>query len=99
MTASASDQVGRMQSPSNPLREYVNLGPGDPAPWFHQRCGSNPRYAFDTAAGRYLVLCFFGTAADAAGRGAVEAALASRGAFDDRRASFFGVSIDPRDEA
>lgn len=82
-----------------PSREFVRLGPGDPAPWFHQRSTSNPRYAFDTAAGRYIVLCFFATAGDPQGRAAVEAALANRRHFDDDRACFFGVSIDPRDES
>jgi peroxiredoxin/predicted 2-oxoglutarate/Fe(II)-dependent dioxygenase YbiX len=80
-------------------KSYVALAPGDPAPWFHQRSTTNPRYAFDSAAGRYLVLCFFATAGDAEGRAALEAVLANRRHFDDRRASFFGVSVDPADEA
>ncbi|HEX2137117.1 MAG TPA: 2OG-Fe(II) oxygenase, partial [Microvirga sp.] len=80
-------------------RSYVELAPGDPAPWFHQRSFGNPRYAFDTAAGRYLVMCFFGSAADPSGRRAVDAVLANRRFFDDTRASFFGVSLDPGDEA
>ena len=44
-------------------QEFVRLEVGDPAPWFHQRSPTNPNYAFDTAAGRYIVLCFFGSAA------------------------------------
>lgn len=80
-------------------RTFVNLTPGDPAPWFLQRSTSNPRYAFHTAAGRYVVLCFFSSAADPVGRRAVDAALANRSLFDDERACFFGVSVDPRDEA
>ena len=52
-------------------RSRSTIMPGDPAPWFHQRSTDNPSYAFDTVAGRYVVLCFFGTAGDAAGpRGA-----------------------------
>ncbi len=43
---------------------YVNILPGDTAPWFAQRSTSNPRYVFDTAAGRYLVLCFLGSGSD-----------------------------------
>lgn len=78
---------------------YVALAPGDPAPWFYQRSGSNPRYAFDKTAGRYIVLCFFASAADPQGRAALEAVLANRRHFDDFRASFFGVSVDPRDES
>lgn len=89
-----------MNAPTeSPKPAFATLLPGDPAPWFHQRSTSNPRYAFDTAAGRYIVLCFFVTAGDAAGRSALNAVQANRSAFDDSRASFFGVSIDPRDEA
>ena len=84
------------RSESAQLR-YRNLQPGDAAPWFQQACTSNPRYTFDTAAGRYLLLCFYGTARDAAGRAALEAVQAHREWFDDTRASFFGVSADPED--
>ena len=42
------------------------LTPGDPAPWFTARSTVNPRFTLDTEAGRYLVLCFFGSAADPA---------------------------------
>src|SRR5690242_1505943 len=87
-------------SPGNDKpKTYVNLTPGDPAPWFHQRSGSNPTYAFDTVAGRWIVLCFFGTAADEDGRRAIAAIAANRALFDDERACFFGVSLDPNDEA
>src|SRR5215208_3976790 len=81
------------------LQAFTQLLPGDPAPWFHQRSTNNPRFAFDAAAGRYIVLCFFGTAGDEPGREAINAALANRRCFDDQRVSFFGVSIDPADEA
>ena len=78
---------------------FVNIVAGDPAPWFHAASTSNPRYAFHTAAGRYIVLCFFGTAADSVGADALRAVAANRAAFDDARACFFGVSVDPEDEA
>ena len=80
-------------------RLYVSLTPGDPAPWFHQRSSSNPNYAFDTAAGRYIVLGFYATASDKPGRAAIQSVLENRHYFDDVRISFFGVSLDPRDEA
>jgi peroxiredoxin/predicted 2-oxoglutarate/Fe(II)-dependent dioxygenase YbiX len=80
-------------------RSYVNLQSGDPAPWFHGRTATNPNYAFDTAAGRYLVLCFFLTAADPVGQQALKAVAANRGLFDDQKFCFFGVTIDPRDES
>jgi predicted 2-oxoglutarate/Fe(II)-dependent dioxygenase YbiX/peroxiredoxin len=82
-----------------PKPAYRSLMPGDSAPWFRQRCTSNPDYAFDTVAGRYVVLCFFGTAADDAGRRAIATIQANRAFFDDQRACFFGVSMDPADEA
>jgi predicted 2-oxoglutarate/Fe(II)-dependent dioxygenase YbiX/peroxiredoxin len=85
--------------PENAKTTYVNLAPGDPAPWFHQRSGSNPTYAFDTVAGRWIVLCFFGTAGDDDGRRALAAIYANRALFDDERACFFGISLDPNDEA
>ncbi|ODN69482.1 2OG-Fe(II) oxygenase [Methylobrevis pamukkalensis] len=78
---------------------YNALGRGDPAPWFRQRTAANPNFVFDTVAGRYIVLCFFGSAGDAAGKAAIEEAHANRHLFDDVRASFFGVSNDPTDEA
>lgn len=71
---------------------------GDPAPGFIQRSPQNPRYNFDSAAGRYLVLCFFGSAGDGLAQNALKAVLSRPDLFDDRHASFFGVSNDPADE-
>jgi peroxiredoxin len=88
-----------MSAQANTSRSYAKLTPGDPAPWFHQRATSNPNYAFDTAAGRYIVLCFYASAGDAVGRAAIKSVLANRKQFDDERCCFFGVSLDPRDEA
>ena len=84
--------------PTEAANRYVALQPGDPAPWFHQRSTSNPRYAFDTAAGRYIVLCFLASAGDSDGKAALEAVEANRRFFDDERACFFGVTLDPADE-
>jgi peroxiredoxin len=81
------------------MREYVSLLPGDPAPQFYQRSPTNPRYAFHTAGGRYVVLCFFGSAADPHSQAALAAVRSRPAFFDDRTACFFGVSIDPDDEA
>lgn len=78
--------------------EFVHLQAGDPAPWFHQVNTSNPNYAFDTAAGRYIVLCFHGTTRDVVGKTAHETVLANRAIFDDDKACFFSVSIDPTDK-
>ena len=78
---------------------YRTLLPGDPAPWFVQRSTSNERYHFDTAAGRWIVLCFFATANEPTSRAALRAADELRERFDDAFASFFGISVDPADEA
>jgi predicted 2-oxoglutarate/Fe(II)-dependent dioxygenase YbiX len=88
-----------MNAPASKARPYATLLPGDPAPWFYQRSLSNPRYAFSSAAGRYITLCVYGSAADAAGRAALDAVIAGRTIFDDSNFCFFGISADPRDEA
>jgi predicted 2-oxoglutarate/Fe(II)-dependent dioxygenase YbiX/peroxiredoxin len=80
------------------MHSYINLLPGDTAPWFSQRSTSNPRFVFDTAAGRYLVLCFLVSAGDAHGKAALQAVRKRPDIFDDGKASFFAVSSDPADE-
>jgi len=79
-------------------RTYVNLTPGDPAPWFNQRLTGNPNYSFDKAAGRYIALCFFVTAGDQASQTVLGAVRANQHLFNDQKTNFFGVSIDPADE-
>ncbi len=76
---------------------YATLAPGDPAPWFKQRSTSNPNYAFDTVGGRYVVMCFFGSAADRGAQAALRAVRTHRTQLDDLQACFFGVSVDPAD--
>ncbi len=72
---------------------------GEPAHWFVCPSPTNPAFDFSTAAGRFVVLCFFGTAGDVEGRQVLEDVRANRDVFDDENVSFFGVSIDPRDES
>jgi predicted 2-oxoglutarate/Fe(II)-dependent dioxygenase YbiX/peroxiredoxin len=81
------------------MLDYVQLLAGDPAPWFQQRSFANPRYTFHTAAGRYIVLCFFGSAVDDHSRSAIRAMQSRPSFFDDTTACFFGVSHDPSDES
>src|SRR5262249_18005140 len=59
---------------------------------------ANPQYAIDTAAGRYLVLCFFASAAEPHSRAAIDAVLGRGDLFDDAKTAFFGVSVDPKDD-
>lgn len=80
------------------MHSFASLGPGDPAPMFHQRCTSNPRFAFDTVGGRYVVLCLHGTAADPAGSAMIQTMKDNRELFDDDKCCAFGVSIDASDE-
>jgi len=76
----------------------MRLTPGDPAPWFVARSANNPRYHFDSVAGRYIVLCFFGSAGNPAVARMLSAIGERRDLFQDDHASFFGVSADPEDE-
>lgn len=78
---------------------YTRLGTGDPAPWFVGRETINPQYRFDTAGGRYIVLCFFGSTRNPMAQGLFKDLLnKQRALFDDNKISFFGVSVDVGDE-
>jgi predicted 2-oxoglutarate/Fe(II)-dependent dioxygenase YbiX/peroxiredoxin len=92
-------QAMSMSASAEPAASYVVLSPGDPAPWFAQASSSNPRYTFDTVAGRYVVLGFYGSAGHATGAAALAAIERNRALFDDERISFFGVSLDPADHS
>lgn len=81
------------------MAKASDLRPGDPAPRFVQRSSSSPRFTFDTVAGRFLLLCLFGSAEGDHAQAAIDAVKARTDLFDDHRAAFFGVSMDPADEA
>ena len=70
------------------------LLPGDSIPFMPVRTLANPRFAFDEAAGRYLLIVILPTDREAAGA-ALQAMRAQRGLFDDRRCTFFGILRDP----
>ncbi|MFC5695829.1 2OG-Fe(II) oxygenase [Pseudomonas sp. GCM10022186] len=71
--------------------------PGEAVPWFTSGTPSRERFTFDTIAGRYIALSFLGSSADPTAARVLTDLLARREHFDDSRASFFGVSVDPRD--
>ena len=71
---------------------------GEPAPWFTARSTVNPNYQFDTVAGRYIVLCFFGSADDPANAQILAEIDRMGSGFDIENFCFFGVSTDPDDE-
>lgn len=73
---------------------------GDHAPWFKAPALSGaPQYAFDTVAGRHILMLFHGSASHEPSRQALQVVAANEGLFDDVAACFFGVSIDPGDAA
>lgn len=79
----------------NPAQFFV----GDPVPWFTCRSTSNPQFHFDTVAGRYVVLTFFGSASHPTSAEVLKNITSSlRSYFDDSKIAFFGVSVDPDDE-
>lgn len=74
------------------------LGWGDHAPWFGAAALSgSPTYKFDTVAGRHVLMLFYGSAAHAPCREALEVVAANRALFDDENCCFFGVTADPED--
>ncbi|MBP0494325.1 2OG-Fe(II) oxygenase [Pararoseomonas indoligenes] len=86
-------------SPMPPdLSPLQRFRPGDPVPRFHAATDRNPRYAFDSVAGRYVVLAFLGSvrahAQTEAAWGALRSAQAE-GLLDDNRACAFVITADP----
>jgi hypothetical protein len=91
-------QAAPLVSPSS--AENDGLIVGDLAPWFHGRAlNGNPRYAFDTVGGRYILMLFFGSAAQPDAAEALQKVAATGSLFDDQHACFFGISHDPEDES
>jgi predicted 2-oxoglutarate/Fe(II)-dependent dioxygenase YbiX/peroxiredoxin len=85
------------------MAAYETLFVGDLAPWFRQRCtrpgaGQADPYSFDMAAGRYVVLCFHGSAATPAGMQALRVMQAQRALFEAAGVACFAVSLDAEDE-
>ena len=82
------------------MSSYASLLPGDPAPWFRQRC-TTPQgtYTFDMSAGRHIVLFFFGSSLDPGIAAELAQITANAALFDGRKINFFGVSADANDEA
>lgn len=74
------------------------LTANDPAPWFTARSTVNPEFRFDAVGGRYLVLCFFGSAGHPASRRILDDIDQHRDRFNFTDALFLGVSTDPDDE-
>lgn len=74
------------------------IGFGSPAPVFTGRTRARDDFAFHSVAGRYILLAFVGQGVLPEARAALEAVAGRGELFDDVRASFFGVTLDGRDE-
>lgn len=70
------------------------LRPGQPAPWFTAPTPSNPQFAFDTVAGRYVLMLFLPDAPEPR-LGALKALSAHQGLFDEVKVCAFVVYRDP----
>lgn len=89
-----------MSTAPSPAPGVATLLPGDHVPWFQAPALSgSPSYAFQTVAGRHIAMLFFGSARFGPSQAALRLVADNRGLFDDRAACFFGVTVDPEDEA
>ena len=76
------------------------LDVGEAVPFFiAPALDGNAQYAFDSAAGRPMVMLFAGSGSWAPCATALALLAQHKAIFDDERASFFGVTIDPSDAA
>ncbi len=70
---------------------------GEPSPFFQAPSLSNPRFNFDTVAGRPVFLVFLGSPAGDAARRLIAEVNAQRAAFDDHNLMLFYVMSEPGD--
>ena len=70
---------------------------GDPTPAFTARCTASDNFIYDSVAGRYVVLTFFGSAAIEKNYKAIQHIRSHTEFLNDYRGTFFGVSVDPTD--
>ncbi|HEX7784549.1 MAG TPA: 2OG-Fe(II) oxygenase [Sphingobium sp.] len=75
------------------------LGPGDPIPSLYFNTDANPRYAFDSVAGRYVVVMFVGGLRVPGVVDMLRQLYAMPALFDDVNACCFIVTGDPADIA
>jgi peroxiredoxin len=71
------------------------LTPGDPAPWFTAMSTVNPGLQFESVGGRYVVLCFLGSAENPVARRVLDDAIRTHARFDVVNSCFMGVSTGP----
>lgn len=88
-----------MPRPADPTPETKAPDVGEPAPFFTAATDNIERYSLEVAAGRWIVLMFFGTLSVEASRLGLEQAMRLRERFNDEDAAFYGVSVDRADKA
>lgn len=74
------------------------LTPGDPAPLFTARSSVNAKQTLDAAAGHYVILSFFGSAAHPSSQALLDQLQQHEHRLGPLNAVFYGVSVDPEDE-
>jgi predicted 2-oxoglutarate/Fe(II)-dependent dioxygenase YbiX/peroxiredoxin len=72
---------------------------GDPVPWFSARTLTGAPFDLHVAAGRWVVLCFLGTPADARAHHELSELLTEAHRFDEDRIVFYGVFTAPPPDA
>jgi predicted 2-oxoglutarate/Fe(II)-dependent dioxygenase YbiX len=81
-----------------PAARPALLDLGEAAPHFEAAAlNGNPRYIFDSAAGRPILMLFLGSGRWAPSAQALSVIARHESLFDDANACFFGVTIDPDD--
>lgn len=72
---------------------------GDPVPDFTCQTNTNPQYHFNTVAGRYIILSFFGSAIHQKTQKVLNFFTQKiQNILNENSLCFFGVSIDPKDK-
>ncbi len=78
------------------MRKRVLIG--DQVPYFSCPSSNRKNFSFSTAAGRYIVLCFYGSTSIAKNKGVIDFISGNaRRFFDDKNVAFFGVTVDKED--
>jgi peroxiredoxin len=75
------------------------LSVGDPAPWFRLPNAAGAEFALDAVAGRYIVLCFYGHAADPVSAATLAAIPALAEPFASGDALFLAIGAGPAESS
>ncbi|MCC6000804.1 MAG: 2OG-Fe(II) oxygenase [Pararhodobacter sp.] len=76
------------------MARFFQRESGDPLGLFTAASASKAEFQIGYSAGRYLLLCFMGSSAAPGWQAAHRCLTERRSLFDDRFASFFGISVD-----